>query len=390
LKVQGRNRCRKLLLPLALPQSQLLLFPPPLSPLVEPRVPPIPDLDKFQEETKDLDETAFGERLTAYELSKIRGSLELLRGTQFGDSKYWFYYTEGVELRWREVGGIAGSNPPADTPGAKKILWLDKGIKSLLAAEGDNPGVKAGLAILMSHEMTHFSDYKQIGSCATEYCRFILENNGFLSGMMTYHELRSKNLTPKKGSKFNTVFLEEQEFYLDVWNYKHGGPKPDISSYPLILKLKDLPDGSPGRGPYEQATQILKKIKLGKNRFSFSEVVNVRYGYKETPSASAMLLHPADSDKCSLLFRTIYEAELKYSDWRKSIGAPVVTPPPTYAPPSPNPSPGQSSGSLPQGGNTANTDPHGGGNTSPLPGINTPPFTPNPQFPHNSWPTSGQ
>ncbi len=337
-------------------------------------IPPVPAPSFAENMTleKDFDEVAFGERLTSGELKKIQGGLELLKGTQFGDAQYWLYYKEGVELRWSKTGGIAGSNPPTDTANGRKILWLDTELKQVLKTEGDGPRVKAGLAVVMAHEMTHFMDYAKIGSCSTQYCRFMLENNGYLAGTMAYHELRAKGLIPAPNSEFDSEFLQENRFYLDIWNYKHGGPKPDIRSYPLILKLNV--DDKKIRKAYDQAVQIISKLSREKNKFSLSEVVNVRCGYKETPGILGPLFHPADADRYNTLFWSIYAAEQKYFVWRKAIGDPVLQPLPVYPQPQqpqqPQP-PHHESGNIEDGHSGVDN-----GNNEHQPAIPNPHFNP--------------
>lgn len=318
-------------LPSLRPERSALISPH-LSKVPTPAL-PTPVCTDIESTKKDFNEIAYGEHLTSGELANIRGGLELLKGTQFGNLQYWLYYKEGVELRWREMDAIAGSNPPSETVDGRKILWLNKDLKLILANQWSDPGVKAGLAVMMSHELTHFIDYARIGSCATEYCKFSLENNAHLAGVFSYHELQNKGLTPEIGSKYDTVFLEEQKLYLDIWNYKHGGPLPNINSYPLILKLKDLPEGNKQRRPYEQATKILSTVGLGKERFSLSEVVNVRYGYKETASGIAIIFHPSDTNRYETLFWAMYNSEHAYTTWRKSVGDPVLHPPQVLNPP---------------------------------------------------------
>ena len=279
-------------------------------------------------------------------------------------------------MRWRKTGGIAGSNPPVDMSG-RKILWLDTELKQVLETEGAGPGVKAGLAVVMAHEMTHFMDYAKIGSCSTQYCKFMLENNGYLSGIMAYNELRSKGLIPEPNSTFDSLFLQENKFYLDIWNYKHGGPKPDIQSYPLILRLRDA-DDKKIREPYDQAMEIINKLNRDKNKCSLSEVVNVRCGYKETPGVLGVLFFPADAERYNTLFWAIYAAEQKYCDWRKAIGDPVLQPPPVYTPPQQHPA--QNPQQPVQGGNSVSSGSSGGGGNHSGDGGGGQPFIPNPHF----------
>lgn len=281
-----------------------------------------------------------------------------------------------MELRWSKEKNIAGTNHPAGIAGGRKIIWLSKDLKPTFASQGSSLEVKAGLAIVLAHELTHQADFTKIDKdCSTQYSKFMLEANAHLTEIAVYHELRTKGLTPSWfNSGSDTVVLQLRRFHLDIWNYKHGGPKPDINSY---SKFKE-------KG-FEKILQQTKKIiaKLDprkKGVFALAEVINVKYGYRQTPGfLEALFWSAKDKKRYNTLYWSTNATVKKYADWRKKIGSPTSQYPPVQTPPQQNPAPNPQQPHQPQQPHPGNG--HGGGGGHSGGGGWQPPFNPNPHFP---------
>ncbi|PIS47574.1 MAG: hypothetical protein COT17_02770 [Elusimicrobia bacterium CG08_land_8_20_14_0_20_51_18] len=134
------------------------------------------------------------------------------------------------------------------------------------------------LAIILVHEFSHEEDYKTInggfGKNSAE--RYISEEKAYLTQIRMYRYLKHMLPEPQAEERELGIFLKEQEFLTAIWQFKHGGRRPDLNDYSSLVGYKNTP-----------IERLIRRLDKGTNGvYSFNEFLGVGYGFTKFVSGS--------------------------------------------------------------------------------------------------------
>ena len=320
------------------------------------------------------------------ELPFMKKGIAALEATDSGKPLARFFNSEGVIIKWETRGDFNSESPYAracspEECGDKKVIYLndikvtEHGVVKTDYKEFYLTSNPTFLAVVLAHELTHLSDYKNIGSGVPEKnsVYLFLELNAWSNETYVYHQLLKAGIAPAPNSPEENYETQMVRLHLAIRDYVNGGTKPVASEFLALVKAGFNID------KYVKDTTLIKRTGI----MSLAGIVEDTD--KELTPAMENMADPgifasrekkAQYKKYKMARQALDTSTEEYMKWRNP------PPPPVVHPSTPH---GSNSGGA--GGHSGSTGGHTGGGSSGNGGNHSgggewiPPFNPNPYFP---------
>lgn len=321
------------------------------------------------------------------ELPFIKKGIAALEAADAGKPLAKFFKSEGVTIKWETRGDFNSESPyaracPPEECGDKKVIYLnDIKVKEDGVIKTDykelyltsNPTF---LAVVLAHELTHLSDYKNIGSGVPEKnsVNLFLELNAWSNETYVYNQLLKAKIAPAPNSPEENYETQLVRLHLAIRDYMNGGTKPAASEFLALVKAEF---------PFDKYIDKTTEIKR-KGSMSLAGVVEEMYDLDsslenmENPGFFTSNEKKAQYNKYKKIRQALDASTEEYLKWRNPPPPPLILPSTPYPHGSSSGSVGghAGGGSSGNGGNNSGGGGHSGGG-----GEWVPPFNPNPNFP---------
>lgn len=260
-------------------------------------------------------------------------AISALANTVSGRPLVDFLSREQVEIRWAPLAStfkepsFAYACPPEEC-GGKNVLYLNSRGKYAELYRKPNPTF---LAVVLAHELTHLSDYKDLGGGVKgkqTVAGLFLELNGWSTETYVYHEISKAGNAPLPGDEHEA--LQAVRLNLAIRDYVNGGPRPSSADFPLLRVVDGVPFDA-----YVDKTTATKR----QGSMSLAGVVELKYdldsSFEEMPNPGLFASGDKKSEykKYKKLKKSLSASAAEYVKWRKEAYAP----PPPAQPPQSNP-----------------------------------------------------